>query len=128
MMATATPHRRARGNRTATRTSLSVLIAAWVVPLLVLGGFALISGIPIAVVLIGTLLDPRLRVLRWWSGALVAAYAVPLALWQWGPSDAPSLTQYMSPAVTALLVATGVAVAIAHHVLRRRSGAPARAE
>lgn len=125
-MGIATPQRSDRGSRAATRTSLSVLIAAWTVPFLVLGGFALISGLPIAVVLIGTLLDPRLRVLRWWSGALVAAYAVPLAFWQLGPSDAPSLTQYMSPAVTALLVATGVAVA--HHILRGRSGAPARAE
>lgn len=107
------------------RTSLPVLIAAWAVPVLVLGQFALIAGIPVAVVLVGTLRDPRLRVLRWWTGALAAVYAVPLALWVFGPSSAPSLSKYMSPVATALFVATGVAVAIAHHVLRRRSGAPA---
>ncbi|WP_433237216.1 hypothetical protein ACQPYK_28450 [Streptosporangium sp. CA-135522] len=111
-------------NRTAIHTSPPVLIAAWAVPVLVLGQFALIAGIPIAVVLIGTLRDPRLRALRWWTGALTAVYAVTLALWVFGPTSAPSLSKYMSPVATALFVATGVAVAIAHHVQRRRSGAP----
>ncbi|MFD1938538.1 hypothetical protein ACFSKW_44400 [Nonomuraea mangrovi] len=122
---TITIPQRDRTNRTANRTSLPVLIAAWAVPVLVLGQFALIAGIPVAVVVIGTLRDPRLRALRWWAGALTAVYAVPLALWVFGPTSAPSLSKFMSPAATALFVATGVAVAIAHHVLRRRSGAPA---
>ncbi|MBB5776898.1 hypothetical protein [Nonomuraea jabiensis] len=109
------------------RPSLPALIAAWTAPVLVLGGFALLSGIPIAMVLIATLRDARLRALRWWSGALVAAYAVPVAFWQLGPSDAPSLTKYMNPAVTTILVATGVAVALAFHVQRRRTAARATA-
>lgn len=109
---------------TANRTPLPVLIAAWSVPVLVLGQFALIAGIPIAIVLIGTLRDRRLRALRWWNGALTAVYVVPLVLWALRPNSAPSLSKYMSPIATALFVATGAAVAIAHHVLRRRSGAP----
>ncbi|KAA2257548.1 hypothetical protein F0L68_24940 [Solihabitans fulvus] len=116
--------RRDHANRTAHRTSLPVLIAAWAVPVLVLGQFALIAGIPIAVVLIGTLRDTRLRALGWWTGALTAIYAVPLALWAFGPNGAPSLSKYLSPVATALVVAAGLAVAVAHHVLRRRSGAP----
>ncbi|WP_020667681.1 hypothetical protein [Amycolatopsis nigrescens] len=115
---TTTPRR----DRTANRTSLPVLIAAWAVPVFVLGQFALIAGIPVAVVLIGTLRDPRLRAVRWWTAALTAAYAIPLGLWLAGSSSAPSLSKYLSPVATALFVATGVAVAIAHHVQRRRSG------
>ncbi|WP_158887976.1 hypothetical protein [Amycolatopsis anabasis] len=115
-----------QSDRTATRPSLPVLIAAWAVPVLVVGQFALISGIPIAVVLIGSLRTPRLGALRWWAGALTAVYAVPLALWLLGPSSAPSLSKYLSPLVTALFAATGVAVAIAHHVLRRSSRAATR--
>lgn len=101
--------------------STSVLVAAWAVPVLVIAKFGLISGIPIAVVLIASLRDRRSRALRWWTGALTLAYAAPLTLWLTGPSDAPSLSKYMSPTVTALLAATGVAVAIAHQVVRRRS-------
>ncbi|GLZ37176.1 hypothetical protein [Actinokineospora sp. NBRC 105648] len=104
------------------RGSRAVLIAVWAAPALVLGQFALIAGIPIAVVLVGALRNPRSRALRWWAGALGAAYAAPVALWLIGPSSAPSLSKYLSPTATAGLVATGVAVAIAHHVLRGRSG------
>ncbi|SHF56963.1 hypothetical protein [Streptoalloteichus hindustanus] len=115
-----------RPNQTAARTSRPALIAAWAVPTLVLGQFALIAGIPVAVVLISALRDPRSPALRWWAGALAAIYAAPLAFWLVGPSSAPSLSKSMSPVVTAFVVATGVVVAIAHHVLRGRSGAPAR--
>lgn len=100
---------------TATRhtgVALPVLIAAWAVPLLVLGGFAFVSGIAIAVVVIGSRL-------RWWAAALAAVYVVPLVLWLTGPSTAPSLTQYLSPAATVLFAAVSVAVAIAHQVRRR---------
>jgi hypothetical protein len=64
-------------DHTARRTSLTVLIAAWLVPVFVLGQFALMAGLPIAVVLIGSLRDARLRALGWWTAAVTAAYAVP---------------------------------------------------
>ncbi|NKE55961.1 hypothetical protein FXN61_03610 [Lentzea sp. PSKA42] len=107
--------------RTSAHPSTSTLVAAWAVPVLVIGKFGLISGIPIAVVLIASLRDHRSRALRWWTGALTLAYATPLTLWLTGPSEAPSLSKYMSPAMTAFLAATGVAVAIAHQVVRRRT-------
>lgn len=106
---------------TTAHPSKSVLVAAWAAPVMVIGQFGLLSGIPIAVVLVASLRDRRSRMLRWWTGALTLAYAIPLTMWLAGPSEAPSLSKYMSPATTAALAATGVAVAIAHQVVRRRS-------
>ena len=107
--------------RASVHPSKSVLVAAWAVPVMVIGKFGLLSGIPIAVVLVASLRKGRSKALRWWSGALTLAYATPLTLWLTGPSEAPSLSKYMSPAMTAALAAAGVATAIAHQVVRRRS-------
>jgi hypothetical protein len=107
--------------RTTAHPSTSVLVAAWAAPVMVIGQFGLLSGIPIAVVLVASLRDRRSRALRWWTVALALTYATPLTLWLTGPSEAPSLSKYMSPAMTAFLAATGVAVAIAHQVVRRRT-------
>jgi hypothetical protein len=109
---------------TTTRTahpSTSTLVAAWAVPVMVAGQFGLLSGIPIAVVLVASLRDGRSKPLRWWSGALALAYATPLTMWLTGPSEAPSLSKYMDSPTTAALAAAGVVTAIAHQVVRRRS-------
>ncbi|MCR6487539.1 hypothetical protein M8542_32400 [Amycolatopsis sp. OK19-0408] len=103
------------------RTSRAVLVAAWAFPVLIFGQFALLAGIPVAVVLAGTLRDRRLHPARWWTGLLTAAYVVPLVAWLLGPGTAPSLSKSMSPLVTVLVGVAGVAAAVGHHVLRRRS-------
>ncbi|MET9000120.1 hypothetical protein [Amycolatopsis sp. NPDC004169] len=92
------------------RTSKAVLVAAWAVPVMVAGQFALLSGVPIAVVLIGSL---RRREHRLWAAALAAVYAGVLTTWLAGPSTAPSLSKYLSPVATALFTAAGVVVAVA---------------
>ncbi|MCO1657327.1 hypothetical protein [Pseudonocardia humida] len=110
----------ARPQRETGRTPRSVIISAVAVPLLVVGQFAMLAIVPVALVLVGTLRDARLRALRWWAGALAAAYAVPLALWAIGPERAPSLSKDMHPAFAALIVVAAVAVVIAAVVVRRR--------
>ncbi|MFI5730560.1 hypothetical protein ACIA49_10615 [Kribbella sp. NPDC051587] len=90
--------------------SRSVLTAVWAFPVMVLGGFAFLAGIPVAVIITHAI---RQRVLRWWTVALTTAYVVPVAVWLLGPSDAPSLTKFMSPALTAVVAAVGVLVALA---------------
>lgn len=92
------------------RTSKAVLVAAWAVPVMVAGQFALLSGVPIAVVLIGSL---RRRTHRWWAAGLAAVYAAVLTMWLAGPSGAPSLSKYLSPVATAVFTAAGVVVAAA---------------
>ncbi|WP_026422655.1 hypothetical protein [Actinokineospora inagensis] len=100
--------------------SLPVAVSAWAVPVLVLGQFAMVAIVPVAVVLTTVLRTPRLRPLRPWAAALAASYAIPLALWAIGPDRAPSLSRDMSPVLAGVVVATGFATAIACHVLGRR--------
>lgn len=119
MTATASPT--ARAESVAAPTSRAVLIAAGTFPIMIFGGFALLSGLAVAAVLIGSLRDARLRLLGWWNAALLAAYVTPLALWLLGSNDAPSLTKSMSPAVTAIVGGIGVVVAVVHYLARRRS-------
>ncbi len=97
--------------------SRGLLIAAWIFPAMVLTGWAFLAGIPVLVVLIKAL---RQHTVRLWATALTTAYAVPVAVWQLGPSDAPSLTKFMSPTITYLLAATGITVALATTAVRRR--------
>jgi hypothetical protein len=49
------------------RPSRAVLSAAWAFPLMVLGQFALLGGIPVAVALAGTLRGSRRKAARWWT-------------------------------------------------------------
>jgi hypothetical protein len=97
-----------------------VIVSAWAVPVLVVGQFAMLAIVPVALVVIGTVRDARLRALRGWAAALAVAYTVPLALWAIGPDRAPSLSKDMHPAVAGLLVATSVVVATAVHVVSAR--------
>lgn len=104
---------------------LSVVIAAWAVPLLVAGQFAMLAIVPVAVVVIKTFRNPGLRAFRGWAAGLAAAYGLPLALWAIGPDRAQSLSKDMHPAVAALLVAVSVVVAVAFHVTTARKNAAA---
>jgi hypothetical protein len=109
------------------RTPRSVVISAWAVPVLVIGQFAMLAIVPVALVLIVTLRDARLRTLRWWAVALAAAYATPLVLWAVGPDRAPSLSKDMHPALAAVVVVAALAYAVAVPILRRRGRAPVEA-
>ncbi|MEU4247979.1 hypothetical protein AB0F15_11250 [Amycolatopsis sp. NPDC026612] len=92
------------------RTSTALVVAAWSVPVMVAGQFALLAGVPIVVMLVSTL---RRRAHRRWAVALTAVYAAALVLWRAGPDSAPSLSKSLSPAATALFAAAGVVVAVA---------------
>ena len=100
--------------------SLPVIISAWAVPVLVVGQFAVMAVIPVAIVLVAVLRNARLRALRGWVAALTATYALGLILWAIGPDRAPSLSKDLHPLHAGVISALGVAVAIAYHVNRRR--------
>ncbi|GAA4889262.1 hypothetical protein [Actinomycetospora straminea] len=106
---------------TARRVPRSVLVSAWAVPVMLVGGFAMLAVVPVTVAVVGILRDARLRALRWWAAALGLAYATPLALWAIGPDRAPSLTKDMHPAPAAVIVAVSLGLVAVLH-LRGRAG------
>lgn len=98
----------------------SVLISAWAVPVMIVGGFAMLAIVPVTVAVVGILRTARLRALRWWAAALAVAYATPLALWAIGPDRAPSLTKDMHPAFAAIIVAVSVGLIAVLHLRQWR--------
>ncbi|MFJ7213298.1 hypothetical protein [Amycolatopsis sp. NPDC098790] len=104
-----------------TAITRGVLVAAWAFPVMVLGQFALLAGIPVAIVLARTLRSPAAR---WWTGLMTAAYVVPLAVWLLGPGTVPSLSKSLSPVATGVVAAAGAAAAAGLHFARRRATAP----
>ncbi|MEU6259582.1 hypothetical protein [Streptomyces sp. NPDC047043] len=99
----------------------SVLVSALLIPLMIVGGFAMLAVIPVIIIVHLTLRDPRLRALRPWAALLGVAYAVPLALWGALPDRAPSLTKDMHPAFAVGIVLAALAYSAAHLLHRRRA-------
>jgi cytochrome bd-type quinol oxidase subunit 2 len=112
---------------TTARTPKSVLISACAVPVLVVGQFAMLAILPIALVVSGTLRNEALRALRPWAALLAAVYAIPLALWAIGPDRAPSLSKDMHPVFVPLISVAAIAMVVVLANLRRRSPAVVKA-
>lgn len=104
--------------------SRALIISAWAAAFLVAVQFAMVAVVPVAVALVVVLRSERLRPLRWWTAALGGAYAAGLALWAIGPDRAPSLSKNLHLAHEVVIVVLGVALAVAYHVMRRRSATP----
>ena len=92
------------------RTPVYFHIAAWSVPLLVLGQFSMLAIIPLAALVIATLADARVRALHWWTGLLAVLYLTPLAIWLVRPDGAASLSKDMHPVFIVLIVLAGAAL------------------
>lgn len=106
---------------TATVLPWTVFVAVALVPLMIVGGFAMLAVLPVAVVVLRTVRDRPLRPLRPWAGLLAVSYAVPLALWAALPERAPSLTKDMHPAFAVGIVVAALAYGAAYLLLRRRA-------
>ncbi|WP_433803287.1 hypothetical protein [Actinomycetospora sp. CA-084318] len=112
-------HAAAPSSRPAPRLPRLVVVSAGLAALMVVGGFAMLAIVPVALTLIGTLQEARLRALRWWAAGLAAAYAVPFALYVLDPDRPASLTKAMHPGFVVLIAVAAVAVIIAAVVQRR---------
>ncbi|WP_194821870.1 hypothetical protein [Micromonospora sp. S-DT3-3-22] len=100
--------------------SRPLVISAWTAAVLVAVQFAMVAVVPVAITLVAVLRNDALRPLRWWAGALGAAYAAGLVLWAIGPDRAPSLSKNLHPAHEVVIVVLGIALAVAYHALRGR--------
>ena len=106
--------------RTPRGTPLYLHISAWAVPILVVGQFSMLAIVPVAIAVIGTLVDARIRPLRWWAGLLGAVYATPLAIWLLRPDGAQSLSKDMHPVFVGLIVAVSVVFLLKIYTRRKR--------
>jgi hypothetical protein len=105
---------------TTERLPRSAAVAAGAVAVMVVGQFAMLAVVPVAIVVVSTWRNVALGALRWWAAGLAAAFATPLVLWAIGPDRAPSLSKDMHPALAAVVVAAAVAYVAAWVVARRR--------
>ena len=101
------------------RAPASVTISAWAAPLLVVGDFALLAVVPVVLVLVGALRDPRVRSLRWPAGLLTAVYATPLAIWLLNPNRPESLSKDIDPVFVVLIVAASAVVLLTLYTRKR---------
>lgn len=102
------------------RTPLSVTISSWAVPIMVVGQFALVAVVPVAIALVGALRRARDRAVRWAATLLAVTYAIPLGVWLTRPDGAQSLSKDMHPAFVGLIVAASAALLVTIHRARRR--------
>lgn len=109
-----TPARRVR------RTPLYAHIAAWAVPVMVLGQFAMLAIVPVALLLIASFADARVRALRWYTGLLAVLYATPLIIWIVRPDGAQSLSKDIHPVFVGLIVAASALLLVKIYTRRRR--------
>jgi len=102
------------------RTPIYVHIAAWSIPVLVLTQFSMLAIVPVAIVMIATLADKRVRPLRWWAGLLTLIYATPLVIWLVREDGAQSLSKDMHPVFVVLIVAAAIAFLVKIYTRRKR--------
>lgn len=97
-----------------------VVYSAWAVPVLVLGQFALLAAVPVAMLAFGAVKEPRVCALRWWTGLLAALYAIPLIFWLVRDDGAQSLSKDIHPAFSGIIVATSIVLLV--KIYRSRKG------
>lgn len=99
---------------------LSVLHSAWVLPVLILGEFAFVGIVPVALIAIGTIRKVKNRTVRWLAGITTAAYLAPFLLWALNPDRAESLSKDLNPVSGSLIMAASAALFVAAVSARKR--------
>ena len=95
-------------------------VSAWAVPVLMVGQFALVSALPIALIAYGAFSDRRIRALRWWATAMAALYAMPLVFWLIRDDGAQSLSKDIHPAFVLLVTASALVILAKIHRSHRK--------
>lgn len=106
--------------RTVRRIPLPVTVSAWAVPVMVVGQFALVSAVPVAIALAGALRGVRDRAVRGAAALLAVTFAIPLVVWLTRPDGAQSLSKDMHPVFLGLIVAASAVLLLTIHRPRPR--------
>ena len=93
-----------------TRARRAVLISAIAVPVLIVGQFAMLAIVPVAIAVIA---GSRIAGVRLWTWLLGALYATPLVVWALRADPARSLSKDIHPVLAGLVIAGAAAVLIA---------------
>ncbi|MCX4672927.1 hypothetical protein OG453_40885 [Streptomyces sp. NBC_01381] len=75
-----------RPTRAVRRVPLPVTVSAWAVPVMVVGQFALVAGVPVVIAVAGALRRVPDRAVRRAATPVAVAFAIPLAVWLTRPS------------------------------------------
>ncbi len=109
------------GDGDAGRVPWTLLVSAYLVPVMIVTQFAWLATMPVLVLLLCTLRNVRGRLVRWLAVLLAVVYATPYAIWKLRPDPAPSLSKDMDPVFAALIIAASVAFIVAIHRTGKRS-------
>ncbi|MFE7114684.1 hypothetical protein ACFU99_04590 [Streptomyces sp. NPDC057654] len=99
----------------APRVPRALTVSAWAVPVMVLGQFALLAAVPVAIALVTALARVRDRAVRGAAALVAAAFAIPLVVWLVRPDGAQSLSKDIHPGFVALLVGASSALIFTVH-------------
>ncbi|MGW5735142.1 MULTISPECIES: hypothetical protein [Streptomyces] len=94
-------------------------VSAWAVPLMVVGQFALLAGIPVVLALVGAFRRVADRAVRRAAALVAVTFAIPLVVWLTRPDGAQSLSKDMHPGFTGLIVAVSAVFLVTLHRARR---------
>jgi hypothetical protein len=76
--------------------------------------------VPVAEVMIGVLVDFRIRSLKWWAAPLTATYLTPLVIWVSRADRASSLSKDMDPVFYVLIAVVSALFLVKIYTRRRR--------
>jgi hypothetical protein len=85
-------------------------ISAFAVPVLILTGFAMVSTLPVVLLVVGVLRDKRVRPLRWWVGLTAGLFAIAFTNWALKGDLGISLTSTLHPAMAGAIVLSALVI------------------
>jgi hypothetical protein len=80
----------------------------------------MLAVVPLGILVISVIRNPKMRSMRWWVGLLAALYTTALLIWALSPDPAPSLSKDLSPVLGSSIVAASIAVILKLATRRKR--------
>lgn len=85
-------------------------VSAFAIPVLITTGFAMVSTLPVLLLVVGVLRDSRVRPLRWWVVLTSGLFAIAFANWALKGDLGISLTSTLHPAMAAAIVLSALVI------------------